>query len=75
MTRIIFFLALALIVYLLLKSHRRRGSEGSGANGGQMSAAGEAVVACSRCGVHVPISESVELDGRRYCCSEHAGPG
>ncbi len=32
----------------------------------------EEMVACARCGLHVPESEAVERDGRHYCCEEHA---
>lgn len=27
---------------------------------------------CTRCGVHVPESEAVTVDGRTYCSKEHA---
>jgi len=31
------------------------------------------MVPCSRCGLHVPLEESVEgKDGGRYCCRKHA---
>lgn len=27
---------------------------------------------CERCGVHVPETEGVRVEGRFYCCAEHA---
>ncbi len=32
----------------------------------------ENMVACHRCGLHVPESEAVEKGGRHYCCEAHA---
>lgn len=36
----------------------------------------EAIVACAHCGVHVPVSQSIDAAGRAFCCAEHrdAGP-
>ena len=37
----------------------------------------EAMIDCSRCGVHLPASEALrDAAGRPYCCAEHrdAGP-
>ena len=31
----------------------------------------EQMVTCSHCGVNQPVSESVLVDGRYYCCQEH----
>ncbi len=30
------------------------------------------MVRCAHCGVHIPKSESIERDGRTYCCIEHS---
>lgn len=32
----------------------------------------EAMVRCAQCGVHVPVSETVMVNGKRFCCSKHA---
>jgi uncharacterized protein len=29
------------------------------------------MVRCSQCGVHLPKGESVQADGRFFCCIEH----
>ncbi len=31
----------------------------------------EKIVVCAHCRIHVPESESIESDGRHYCCDEH----
>jgi uncharacterized protein len=31
----------------------------------------ERMVECARCGVNLPISESLQARGRHYCCEEH----
>jgi uncharacterized protein len=31
----------------------------------------EDMVRCLQCGVHVPKSESVQADGRDFCCAAH----
>lgn len=34
-------------------------------------AEGERMVDCTQCGVHLPISEAVESQGRYFCSEEH----
>jgi uncharacterized protein len=29
------------------------------------------MVACVHCGVHLPASESIQKNGKHYCCEEH----
>jgi uncharacterized protein len=29
------------------------------------------MVGCSQCGVHLPISEALEADGRYFCSEDH----
>lgn len=74
MAKILLFLGIALLVYLALRWRRMAGRR-SGANPPDHPAPDVTVVACSRCGVHVPISESVEVAGQRYCCEEHSRLG
>ncbi|MFT3847531.1 MAG: PP0621 family protein [Propionivibrio sp.] len=31
----------------------------------------ERMVTCAYCGVNQPVSESLQVDGRYYCCLEH----
>ncbi|ARP93391.1 PP0621 family protein [Bordetella genomosp. 13] len=37
----------------------------------------ETMVRCAHCGIHLPRSEAVQIDGRSWCSQEHArlGPG
>ncbi|MCG1053662.1 deaminase [Mycetohabitans sp. B5] len=32
----------------------------------------EAIVRCAQCGVHVPVSETVSVEGQPFCSNEHA---
>jgi uncharacterized protein len=69
LAKLIFFLLVAWVVYWLLRSSRRSGDAGRAEPPPPPSP--EAMVACARCGLHVPRSESVESAGRHYCCPEH----
>jgi len=33
----------------------------------------ETMLCCAHCGVYYPASETVQLNGRDYCCTAHAG--
>ena len=33
---------------------------------------GHLMIGCGRCGLHVPENEGVRVQGRFYCCAEHA---
>lgn len=64
--------ALWIAVYFL----RRAFGLGKKPDTGGTPAAGTArMVACARCGTHVPESEAVRADGRAYCCEEHRSRG
>ena len=66
MSRLLFLLAVAGVVFLLLRSFRKRAS-------GQQDVAGaaEEMVRCAKCGVHLPKSESILADGNFYCSDAH----
>lgn len=76
MGRILFFLLLALAVYVgwrWLRLQRSRPPASAGAR-----AAGEAMVSCGVCGLNVPQSEALPApagDGRWFCCEEHRRQG
>ncbi len=61
MSRLIFLIAIAALIYLLLKSYRRDTSSNKPGKP-------EDMVRCAHCGVHLPVSESVR-DGDAYYCS------
>lgn len=68
MSRLFLLLAIAVVVYLLIKSYRKSVSEKK--ESGQEGAA-EDMVRCAHCGVHLPKGESVQADGKYFCSAEH----
>ncbi len=64
MSRLLFLIAIAVVVFLLIKSYKRGESR-------QGKPVVDDMVRCSQCGVHVPKSESVQSGGRYFCCAEH----
>ena len=65
MSRLFFLLAVAIVVYLLLKSYRRQEPRQD------QSQASEEMVRCEQCGVHLPRSESFLAGGKFFCSDEH----
>jgi uncharacterized protein len=66
MGKIILFLVLALVAYLVIKgAGRRRPPLDASAR------LPEHMVACTRCGVNLPTSEALEDGGLFYCSEEH----
>jgi uncharacterized protein len=65
MSRLLFFVAIAVVVYLLLKSYRKNSTPP------QTPPQSEDMVRCLQCGVHVPKSESVQDNGQNFCCAAH----
>ena len=73
MTNIIFFLLIGIAVYLLLakrrSAHTARRTESPPPSPSVTSP--EAMVSCAYCGLHIPTSESLKIEGRHYCGEEH----
>ena len=69
MSRLLLLLAIAAVVYLLIRSFRRN-APGKDVPGPGKAAA-EDMVRCAHCGVHLPKGESVQADGRDFCSVEH----
>lgn len=67
MAKIIFFLLIAIGAWLFFRARGRAAPRSKE----PPAASPEAMVACVRCGMHIPVSESLEADGRRYCSQEH----
>jgi uncharacterized protein len=65
MSRLLFLLAVAVVVYLLLRSYRRQPPKQD------TSAPAEEMVRCVQCGVHLPKSESILAGGNFYCSDVH----
>ena len=64
-------LILLVIVALLLWLLKRLFSGAPAAQTVESSAA-ENMRQCKHCGVHVPESSVIEVNGEYYCCKEHA---
>ena len=67
MSRLLFLLAVIVVVYLLLRSYRRPIPR----QDRDVSAPAEEMVRCVQCGVHLPKSESILAGGNFYCCDAH----
>ncbi len=68
MSKLLFWLLLALGAFLLFKGLKRPGRHdvAKAAKG-----SGERMVTCAHCGVHLPQSDSIESAGQYYCSEEH----
>jgi uncharacterized protein len=71
MGRILFFLLLAAVVYVVLRSMRGRNSGGDRSTRARRSPEPQAIVSCATCGLHVPRQEALTLGNRYFCCEEH----
>ncbi len=81
MLRILFFVFIAFLVWLLVRvlgSERRRGDATPAADPAvdpavkPPPARAEVILQCAWCGAHVPEAEAVALpDGRLYCSDAH----
>ena len=61
-----------LLAYWVLRRYRRGlGGGGGGADARPAPGAGEDMVRCAHCGVHLPRSESITTQGSFYCSPEH----
>jgi uncharacterized protein len=67
MSRLLFLLAVVIVVYLLLKSFRKQPPK----QDASASAPAEDMVRCAQCGVHLPRSESIMAGGNFYCSDAH----
>jgi uncharacterized protein len=65
MSRLLLLFVIAAVVYLLIRSYRRK-SEAA-----ETEAVTEDMVRCAHCGVHLPRSESIRAGDKFYCCAEH----
>ena len=68
MGRILFFVLLAIAVYLFWRSLQRQ-QRGPAEKADR--AVPQAMVSCATCGLHVPRQEALLLGDRYFCCEEH----
>jgi len=64
--KLVLFLLIAWVAYLLLRTGRR-GRD----NEAKQPVGAEAMVRCAHCGLNVPVGESLTVSGRYYCSEEH----
>ena len=69
MGRILFFLLLAIVIYMVWRSMQRRDKGPSSPGTDQRTP--QAMVSCATCGLHVPRQEALLLGDRFFCCEEH----
>lgn len=69
MGRLIFLLAIAVVIYALIKTFQRRSA--SQDNQKKVEPPIEDMVRCAQCGVNLPRSESILSDKKLFCCVEH----
>ena len=68
MAKFLLVIAVFIVVYLFLRSYRRRVEAAPPADAAKH---GEDMVRCRICGVHLPKSEAVTSRGEIYCSKEH----
>lgn len=71
MGRIVFFLLLALAIYLLWRSFQQRADRAEPPREPGTERVPQAMVACATCGLHLPRQEALLLGDRYFCCEEH----
>lgn len=69
MAKFLLVIAVFIVVYLFLRSYRRRGEAAPPPPAAAKH--GEDMVRCRICGVHLPKSEAVTSRGEIYCSKEH----
>ena len=73
MLRLLFWLVLAALVVLAVRSKLRAMTQATrpGPEPGTTLGAGEQMACCAHCQVYFPASESVRADGLDYCSAAH----
>lgn len=66
MSRLIFIIVVIALVYWLFKSYRKQLPKQDEAPKTQD------MVSCAYCGINLPKSESLFVDGKYYCCAAHS---
>ena len=69
MSRLLFWIALAVLIVAAIRSKIRQSAPRPTAPPPEPSA--EAMACCAHCGLHFPASEAVRADGLDYCCPQH----
>lgn len=64
MSRLLLLIAIAVVIYLLIRSYRGKTPQ-------QDKKIAEDMVRCTHCGVHLPKGESIQAEGHFFCSVEH----
>lgn len=64
MSRLLLIIAIVAVVYLLIRPFRKQAPQ-------RDVTTAEDMVRCTRCGVHLPKSESIQDNGQFFCGVEH----
>lgn len=64
MSRLLLLIAIAMVIYLLVRSYRRNKPR-------QDEKIAEDMVRCAYCGVHLPKGESIQANGEFFCSAAH----
>jgi uncharacterized protein len=74
MSRLLFWIALAILVVMAIRTKLRAAAPKTPMQGRRQDpreVESERMVHCAHCGVYFPASEAVSADGRDYCCPAH----
>lgn len=75
MTRVLFWIALAILVIMAVRAKLRQMTPKPPAAGrapqGRDGSAPEPMACCAHCGMYFPASEAVRADGLDYCSPGH----
>ena len=66
MTKLVLFIAILAVIYLLVRASKRPKTPPP-----EAKAAEEAMAQCAHCGVHFPLNEAVDEAGRVFCSEAH----
>jgi len=64
MSRLLLLIAIAVVIYLLIRSYRKGKPQ-------QDKIIPEKMVRCAHCGLHLPEGESIQAYGQFFCGAEH----
>jgi len=70
MTKYLLLIGLVWVVWWLWRKSRMS-SRADAASRSTVQREAERMVQCTRCGVNQPVSESILVKGRYYCCAAH----
>jgi uncharacterized protein len=64
-------IAIAIWLVITILKRYRNGVDQSGKQGANGQSPAETMIQCAHCGVHLPVSESIQSHGQFFCCQAH----